>query len=399
MKLPTLKNINLKGKSVLLRIDINSPVVKGQVLDNPRFKASSKTLEELLEKGARVTIIAHQGRKGDSDFLPLKQHAEILSRYAKSNIKYIPDLFGEKARKAILSLKPSQAILLENTRAYKDETNPHLKNNHYPQFSKLFNLYVNDAFSVSHREQGSIIIPPKYLPSYIGRQFESELSALEKLTFKGNKKIAISLGGAKIEDYLQLFNLLNNKKNKLLASGVLANLLLIVKGYDLGYESKWLEEHNYNKLIPQLKKLLIKHKENIILPVDFGLNPDKNKRQDVSLEEAPFKYKIRDVGPETVEQFKREAAKSDIVFVKGPLGFSEIDNFSYGTVEFLRYLSNLSKSKKIYTIIGGGHSTTTIDKYNIPNTFNHISLSGGALIYYISGKKLPGIEAIKKSSK
>ncbi len=395
MTLKTLSQINVKNKYVLLRIDVNSPVVKGKVQDNPRFKASSKTLGEMLENGAKVAILAHQGRKGDPDFLSLAQHAEILSKYVDGEILYVDDLFGKKAKETIQSLKSGEGILLKNVRAYSEEADIK-RSGKYKSLCALFDFYVNDAFSVSHREQGSIVLPPRYLPSVMGRQFESELSALEELTLKRSKRITISLGGAKVEDYLLLFNLLNSKRNKLLASGVLANLLLLASGYDLGYESQWLKEHDYTKLIPHLKRLLRKYESQIILPVDFGLNVN-NKRQNASLEQAPFKYKIMDVGPQTAEQFKRGAAESDIIFVKGPLGFSEIQAFSSSTVEFLRYLSKLSKSKKLYTLIGGGHLTSTLAKYKIPNTFSYISLSGGALIKYLSGEKLPGLSAIKKS--
>ena len=397
MNLPTLKNLNLKESSVLLRIDINSPVVNGKILDNPRFEASVKTINYLMKNKAKITIIAHQGRKGDRDFTSLEQHAKILSKHTKSRIKYIRDIFGKKAKESILNLKSGQAIILKNVREYEDETNLKLKNNRYPEFCKFFDIYINEAFSVSHREHGSIIIPPKYLKSAIGRQFESELKALEKFKSSKEKSEAFILGGSKVEDYFPLFNFLKNKNNKLLAAGVLANLFLIAKGCNLGYENKWLKQNNYFLLIPKLNSIYNKHKNQIILPVDFVLN--SNKRENVSIEEAPFKYKIMDVGLETIELFKREIEGSDLVFMKGPLGFSELNNFSYGTVTILRHLVNLSKTKRAYTLLGGGHLTTTIEKYKIPNTFSYISLSGGALIKYISGEKLPGIEAIKKSTK
>ena len=397
MNIPTLKSLNVKNKSVLLRIDINSPVVNGKILDNPRFEASVKTINYLMKNKAKITIIAHQGRKGDRDFMSLEQHAKILSKHTKSRIKYVPDIFGEKAKEAILNLKSGQAIILKNVREYEDETNIKLKSNRYPKFSKLFNFYVNDAFSVSHREQGSIVIPPKYLTSAIGRQFESELSALEKFKSSKEKSKVFILGGSKAEDYFPLFNFLKNKNNKLLAAGVLANLFLVTKGYNLGYENKWLKQNNYLLLIPKLNSIYNKHKNQIILPVDFVLN--SNKRENVSIEEAPFRYKIMDVGLETIELFKREIGGSDLVFMKGPLGFSELDNFSYGTVTMLRHLVNLSKTKRAYTLLGGGHLTATIEKYKIPNTFSYISLSGGALIKYISGEKLPGIDALKRSKR
>lgn len=391
-QIPTLDKINVKNKLALVRLDLNSPVLKRKVSDNPRFEASSKTISYLQKNKARTIILAHQGRKGSSDFLPLKQHAKILSKYTKSKIKYIPDLFGKKSQKAIGKLKPGQAILLENVRFFKDEKDIKNKNNNYIKFSKQFDLYINDAFSVSHREQGSIIIPPKYLPSYIGLQFESELNALKKLKTKSKKRVII-LGGAKIDDYFPIFNLLKDKKTKLLPAGVLANIFLIAKGVDLGYENEWLKKHSYYPLLPKIKSIYNKYKKQIILPEDFGLITNNDKRFDVNLNQAPYKFKIFDIGKKTILQFKKEIKSADFIFMKGPMGFSEIPAFSFGTVSVLKAIS---KNKK-FSLLGGGHLTSTLKKYKIPNNFSHISLSGGALITHITGKKLPGIEAIKNS--
>ena len=399
MKLPTLKTLNVKNKSVLLRIDINSPVVNGKILDNPRFKASSKTINYLIKNKSKIIIMAHQGRKGDKDFTSLEQHAKILSKYVNKEIIYIDDLFGQKAIESITSLKPGQIILLKNVREYEDETNLNLKNNNYSAFCKLFDLYVNEAFSVSHRSQGSIIIPPKYLKGAIGLEFESEITALEKfINSKAKSKIFI-LGGSKAEDYFPLFNFLKNKNNKVLAAGVLANLFLISKGCNLGYDNQWIKEHNYLSLIPKLKEIIEKHENQIILPIDFGLADKNGKRIDVLLEDAPYKYKISDIGKKTLSLFIKNLNEADYIFMKGPLGFSEIPQFSQPTVSLLKCISNLTKKKKVFSLIGGGHLNTTIERYNIPAAFSYISLSGGALIQYISGKKLPGIEAIREIKK
>ncbi|MDO8508259.1 MAG: phosphoglycerate kinase [Nanoarchaeota archaeon] len=395
MNIPTIKNLKLKNKSVLLRIDINSPVVKSKILNNPRFEASAKTIKYLLDKDAKVTIIAHQGRKGDKDFTSLEQHAKILSKYVKSNIKYIPSLFEEKAKSSILSLKSKQAVLLKNVREYEDETNLKLKDNRYPKFCKLFDIYVNEAFSVSHRAQGSIIIPPKYLKSVIGLECESEIKALEKFKKSKAKSKVFILGGSKAEDYFPLFNFLKNKNNKLLAAGVLANLFLIAKGYNLGYESQWLKQNNFLPLIPKLKSIYTKYENQIILPLDFAFLSKEGKRVEFTLENAPFKYKIYDVGKNTLNLYKDELRYTDYIFMKGPLGFSEIREFSFPTVSLLKTISSLTKNKKLFSLLGGGHLNTTIKKHKIPKNFSYNSLSGGALIKYISGEKLPGIEAIK----
>lgn len=397
MSLKTLNQIALKNKSVLLRIDINSPVVKRKILDNPRFEASSKTIKYLIKNKAKIAIIAHQGRKGDSDFLSLKQHAKILSKYVKRKIKYIDDLFGKTATSKISLLKPGQAILLKNVRSFEDEKDISSKDNHYKEFCSQFNFYINEAFSVSHRAQGSIILPPKYLPSAMGLEFQKEFNALTKFKSSKAKTKIFILGGAKVEDYFPLFKFLKNKKNKLLAAGVLANLFLTAEGIDLGFESKCIKSHNYLPLLPKLKKLYAKYKSQIILPIDFGLLTGKGKRKDAYLEDAPFKYKIYDIGNETTRMFKKYLDKANYIFMKGPLGFSELPKFSRPTREILHYIANLTKNKRTFSIIGGGHLTTAIKEYHLQSTFSHISLSGGALIACISGEKLPGIVALEKS--
>ncbi len=401
MNLKTLDCFDFKEKKVLLRIDINSPVVRGKILDSPRFPESAKTINELSEKGAKIVVIAHQGRKDSADFLSLEQHAALLSKHTNKNIQYIDDLFGSKASDKINSLYGGEIILLKNVREFEDETNPKLKTNRYTEFCKNFDIYVNDAFPASHRAHGSIIIPPKIIPGCIGRGFERELFALQNFHLKSKKKVAFLLGGSKAEDYLCLFSILKNKNNKILASGVFANLILVAKGNNLGYETKWLKEQGYNSLMPKLKALCKKYEKQIILPVDFalnGLDPEKAKERIVkSLEEAPFREKIWDVDKNTVALFEENLKGMDSIFMKGPLGYSEIKQFSNSTVEILKFLSELSRKKKAFTLLGGGHLSTTIQEYKIQNTFSHISTSGGALIAYLAGEKLPGIIALEKS--
>lgn len=396
MKLKTLNNINVGNKLILLRIDVNSPVVNGKVLDNPRFQESAKTISFLLRKRTKIAIIAHQGRKGISDYLSLKQHSLILSKHVKKKINYIDDLFGSKAKRAILRLKVGNAILLKNVRDYDDELEINKKDNRYKRFCSLFDIYVNEAFSVSHREQGSILLPPKFLPSYAGLNMEKELRALSYFNLHSSKKAAILIGGSKVEDSLPLFNILNNKNSVILASGVLANLFLISKGINLGYENQWLKKKGYFALLPKLNKLYKKHKKQIVLPSDFAVD-NNGRRQEIFLSDFPLNKKILDVGHATTALFKKYLSESGIIFMKGPPGFSEIQRFSYSTIEILRYLSRLSQKKKIFSLLGGGHLTTSIKKYKIPNNFSHISSAGGALIAFLSGEKLPGIRALEKS--
>lgn len=392
MAIKKVSNLNIKGKRILMRIDINSSVIKGKVQDSPRLKENAKIIKNMLSKKAILVLIAHQGRKGDRDFTSLQRHAELLSKHSGKKIKYVDYLFESKGINEILKLKEGECILMKNVRFYDDEKN--LENNRYGEFSKNFDIFVNDAFSVSHRKQSSIVVPPKYIPAYMGLGMEKELNSLNKLKM-GNKGTSYLIGGTKIDDYIPIFDNLKNKRNKVLASGVLANILLVANGNDLGYENKWLKEKGYMGNLPMLKRLLNKYRNQIILPVDVAVSV-KGKRKEIGIIETPTQYKIFDVGKETVSIFKKEIEKSSAVFMKGPLGFSEMKEFSNSTVEILREISILSKKKKLYSLLSGGHLVTTADKHGIKNNFSYVSMSGGALISYISGNKLPGIEALRK---
>ena len=315
MKFKTLNDFDFKDKLVLLRIDINSPVVNRKVEDNTRFSQAAITIRELLDKKAKLVILAHQGRKGDKDFLEtLEQHAEILSSHAEKQISYLDDLFGPGILSALNSIESGEAILLKNVRCFDDESI--IENSRYPSLCRMFNIYVNDAFSVSHRKQGSIVIPPKFLPSCIGRSFEKEINALSRFKIKKDQKAVYLIGGQKIDDYLPLFNVLNNKNNKILASGVLANLFLISQGKLLGYENKWVKQQRYDKLIPKLKEIYSKYKEQIVLPIDFAVgNEDitKAERKEIQLSDFPTNDKIWDTGHKTVELFKEELKDAKII--------------------------------------------------------------------------------------
>lgn len=394
MTLKKISDINFAEKKVLIRVDINSPIVDGKVLDNPRIKDASRSIKFFSKNKAKLVIIAHQGRKGDNDFASLEQHAKLLAKYSKVKVKYIDYLFEQEAIDAINNLKSKEAIILKNVREYADEKEVDNKENKYIKFSKNFDIFVNDAFAVSHRVQASIIIPPKFIPGFIGPSLEKELSALSHFDFKDSKTVYL-IGGAKIDDYLPIFNNLKNKKNKVIASGILANLLIVAKGKNLGYENAWLSEKGYFDLIPKLKDILKKYDSQIILPIDFAIEKDK-KREEHAISDFPTSDKIWDVGKKSLDIFKKELKGADAVFMKGPLGYSEIKNFSFGTVEILKEISSLTKKKKVFSLLGGGHLTTSIERYKIPNNYSHISLSGGALIAYISKEKLPGLEALDK---
>lgn len=383
----------LKGKKVLLRLDLNSAVYKNKIIPNPRFIEHAKTLKFLSKSGAKITILAHQGRKGDKDYLKnLSQHAKLLQKLSKVKVKYVNGLFEKTSINEINKLKSGQAILLRNVRSYEDELNPNKKNNRFINFSKNFDLYINDAFSICHRNQSSITIPPKAIPSFAGPVLLKEINGADKFKSYENKKLIISLGGEKVSDYFPLFKKFAKKDTKFILGGVLANLFLQDKGVNFGYESLWMKENNYRKPFRKIKELISTKSKKLLLPQDFAVK--ETKRKEISIKDLPTNKKIKDIGKKTINDFKEVIKKADAILVKGPMGFSEIPGFEIGTVEILKEIAKRTKQKKLYSLIGGGHSTTTIEKFKIKG-FSHISLSGGALIKYLCGEKLPGLEVLK----
>lgn len=368
---------NLKGKKVLLRADLDSNYVSGKILMSERIKQAAETVKWLKKKGARVVIIAHQGRPDRGDCVSLEPHAHKLSLFTK--VKFVSDLFGEHAEKAIDQLMNGEAILLENLRKYKEEYK--LTNNKMVEnLSSWCNIYVNDAFSNSHRKHASMVGFAKVMPSYVGPLVEKELEALKKINVKHALYI---LGGAKPEDNLKLIG-----ENKVLACGLFGQMCLISKGKKLGAQEKYLKKKtvDYNK---NLKKLKTKQKK-VVTPIDFGVKVD-GKREDFELENFPSKYEIFDIGPKTLSFFIKEIKKAKSIYMKGPVGDFSTPGFSKGTFEVLKAISR----SRAFSLIGGGHLSDAIHKAGISKKkFSHVSLSGGALLSYIAGDKLPGIVAL-----
>ncbi len=316
----TLKDVNVKNKVVLLRVDLNSSVIGGKVLDSQRFKEHAETVKVLKRKGARVIILSHQGRPGGKDFTSLKQHAKILNKYVK--VKFVEDVVGEKAIKAMFSLKPGEALLLDNVRKLKEEFKPGVNTKLVKILSKIADIYVQDAFSIVHRKQSSIVSFPKVLSSYVGPVLMKELTSLNKIK-SPKKPIVYVLGGVKTKDYAPII-----KKAK-------------------------------------------KQGAILILP---------NKKQ-------------KDLLPAEIEKYSEIIKKAKTVFMKGSLGYIEDKKFQKGTLEVLKAIAS---NKKAFKVIGGGSLVTLIKSARI-NTkkFSYISLSGGALLKYLAGEKLPGLEVLK----
>ena len=380
-KIKTLEDISVEHKRVLVRVDINSDIRQGKLIPSERLTAPLQTIQELQNKKAKVVLLAHQGRPGSKDFISLRPHANFLKSKIR-NFQCIPDVIGIKAIKAIATLKPGHVLLLDNVRFVKDELNYNSKkpNKLITQLAPLFDYYINDAFSASHRAHASIVGFPKFLPSAIGRVFEGELKAVQKLNVKNALFI---LGGSKPEDNVAL---IKNRDNKILASGLFGPFCLMSMGHNLGRQNKIMK-----KELKDLSKIIRNNKKRIIMPSDLAVEQN-GKRCDLTIDEFPVNKEIYDLGVQTLEKYVEEIRKAKSIFFKGLAGLCNKPDFSVGTKILLLAIAE----SKAFTIISGGHTLTMIEKLKIPKSrFGYVSLSGGALVHYLAEGTLAGIEALK----
>ncbi len=379
-KLKTLSDLHVEGKRVLVRLDLNSDIRKGSLIPSERLTAPLETIRELQKKKAAVIILAHQGRPGSSDFTSLRPHANFL-KTKLSNFQCIPDVIGMRALHAITTLKPGQVLLLDNVRSVPDELKytkgkPNLL---LTRLAPLIDIYVNDAFSASHREHTSIVGFPSLMPSAIGRVFERELNAVKKLNI--NNALFV-LGGSKPEDNIEL---VKARKNKVLASGLFGPFCLMAQGTKLGKQNVLMKES-----LRSHSTLIRKHKAHIQVPHDLAVESN-GKRRDCPLNEFPQNKEILDLGITTIEDYAHQIMHAKAVFLKGLAGLCGKPEFSIGTEALLRAMTY----SKGFTVVSGGHTLTMIEKLNIPKSkFGYVSLSGGALIHYLAHGTLPGIEAL-----
>ena len=281
-KFLTLDDVKVEGKTVLVRVDFNSPVdpETKKILDDTRIRAHGETtLKELSEKGAKVVVLAHQGRPGDPDFIPLKQHAERLEELLGKPVKYVDDLYGEKAKRAIRELENGEILVLENTRTYPEERKSktpeeHAESDFIKALAPLADLFVNDAFSAAHRSHASVVGFTAVLPSVAGRIMERELKALSRVLESPEKPCVFILGGAKADDSLKIsqYVLKNNIADYILTGGITGHLFLVATGVDLGKPNmKLLEKQKVLGLVPGIKDLMAEYPGKIKVPVDVAV--------------------------------------------------------------------------------------------------------------------------------
>ncbi|MDP3742689.1 MAG: phosphoglycerate kinase [Candidatus Micrarchaeota archaeon] len=396
----TLDDVEVKGKTVLVRIDINSGIGEdGKIINNPRFVASGVTIKELASKGAKVVLLAHQGRPGDDEFRSLKEHAEFLSQETGLEVRFVRDVIGPVALDRIKEMRGGDVILLENVRFLAEENleadaKSASKSVYVQKLAACAEMYVNDAFSVSHRGQASLVGFPSLLPSFAGRSMQRELTAVD--TLLGHEKEAVFLlGGMKLKEVLDIISAMckHGKASKILLAGMPALLFLKAKGLNLGEKNEEIfTSHNGEEFLSLAKELWKNYLEIIATPVDVAVDID-TKRKEYSVLDLPLNYIIRDIGVKTIKNYAEIIKSAKTVFAKGVPGEFEKREFSLGTKELGKALTET----KAFTVMGGGAWSTAFKEFNLDQTkISHVSLSGGALLEALSGKKLPGVEALRQ---
>src|SRR5665647_677766 len=397
----TIDDFDTDGKTILVRVDLNSPMdPQGNILDDMRIRSHVATLKDLED--AKVVLLAHQSRPGKKDFTIMKPHAHLMSKHLGRQVSYVDDIFGTYAKTQIASMEDGDVILLENVRFYSEESlerTPTEQAKTYPikKLAPFVDIFLNDAFAVSHRSHLSVVGFTEVLPSGAGRVMEKELISLERGIKGGERPSIFVLGGAKVDDSLRVAEnvLTNGGADRVLLTGVVANAALAALGVNIGKVNlEFIKSQGYESQIEKAKVLLSKFRDKVGLPKDVALNENK-KRVEVSVSELNSdSLPINDIGLETIVDFTKEIENAKTVVLNGPAGVSEIADFALGTHEIIK-----AATKSEFSIIGGGHITAEVAHLGLEHRFSHISTGGGACIDYLAGVKIPGVEALKSAAK
>jgi len=400
-RLPTLRDIDITGKKVFMRIDINVPIDPETltILDDRRIRVHAKIIREVVEKYNPALVLAsHQGRPGEPDFTTLEKHAELLRKYSGLDINFVEDVIGPKAREEIRELKPGEVLLLDNLRLVSEEVieaSPEKQSYTIMvrRLAPLFDVYVNDAFATAHRSQPSIVGFPLVLPSAIGPLFEKEINALKKVFDNYESPRIFVLGGAKVSDMLRVIeNLAVNKlADRILTTGLVAQVFLVAKGVDIGKENmKLLEERGVLPLIPRARRILLKGAP-IETPIDFKVLV---KNDVVNKHVGAVEGLIADIGDATINMYSEFIREARVVVMRGPAGVIEDERFRKGTEMLLK----AALESSAFVLIAGGHLGSMVGDDVISERV-HVSTAGNAILLYLSGEVLPAIKALELSAK
>ena len=404
----TVDDFLVNGKTILLRVDINSSINpdNGEILDDTRIKRHSNTVQELAKWGAKIVILAHQSRPGKLDFVDLKEHAKRMSRIINKDITFVPDIYGEKAIKAIKNLKKSDVIMLDNVRFDDEEIKlktyngtdfkPQAKAKMVEKLAPLADFFINDAFAAAHRCQPSLVGFSEKLPAIAGRVMQRELDYLGKAIDSGPEPRIALLGGSKAADSVKIAkNFIDKGINHVLTGGVVSNIFLIASGKDIGKPSTEFIKQNIpdsDDVIRQAKKLVKEHSDKIEIPIDVAVN-NEGIRYGIKTEELPNENPLYDIGLDTLVKYIQTIEKAGTVIVNGPMGVFENPEFAAGTHEIFSAVAN----SDALTVIGGGETVMAFNQMDLASKVEHLSTGGGSCISFMSGEIMPALEAMRQS--
>jgi phosphoglycerate kinase len=419
LKIRPFTELALAGKTVIFRPDINSPVdpATKRIVNTNRIEKTVPTLNLLLERGAKVALIAHQGDTLDyQNLIPLAEHAEILSRLTGKRISYIDDVCGPAAQAAVKALSPGEAVILGNLRYLAEEISTFetvvklsaqemTKTWLVRSLAPLADYYVNDAFAAAHRNAPSMVAFQELLPSAGGIQLMEEYTALKSVMDNPKRPCVYVLGGAKISDAFDMMRkvLTEGSADHILTAGVTGIVMHLARGEDFGpVVTKFLADRSLDVFIPEAKALLEEFGDRYVLPVDFAYDANATqstagaspqRRAEAPIAALPKDRMFPDVGHRTIELFKEYIAAAGSIFVNGPAGMYEHEPWSDGTREIWRAIA----AAPGYTVIGGGDTISAATKFTDLSKYGYVCTGGGAMVRFLAGKRLPLIEAMEKA--
>jgi phosphoglycerate kinase len=383
----SLKDFNFQGKRVLLRCDFNVPIKDGKVLDDFRIKRTLPTLLYLKKSGAKIILLSHLGRPSTkTKKFSLAPVASKLEELLKEKVKFSKTCISKKLKKEIKKLKPGEILLLENLRFEKgEEANDE---NFAKSLAELGDVYVSEAFSVVHRNHASVAILPKLLPHFVGFDFLKEIEVLSQVLENPQHPLVVIIGGTKIASKIKIAERFLKIADHLLLGGYLAHIILRVKGICIG--KPWPEE----EVVKIIKNLDLTNPK-LHLPVDVIVSPDQTGEiytRQTSLGSVRKEEEIFDIGKETIQSFREILKPAKTIFWAGPLGYCEREKFSQGTKQVAEIVV---RNYEAYKVVGGGDTISALRKFNLLDKFSFVSTGGGAMLAFLAGKKLPGLEALK----
>jgi len=385
-------NLVLKGKKVIVRVDLNVPMKNGSITEVSRIIKVLPTLKLLIEKEAKIIILSHIGRpKGKVvNGMSLEPISKKLADLLNVEVLFNKNEINEKTLVEINKIPNGSVMMMENIRfCEKEEQNDY---SFSKKISNLGDIYVNDAFSCSHRAHSSIEGITKYIPSYCGLQFLEEINALKKITSEIIKPVTCIIGGSKISTKIKIISNLIKIFDNIIIIGGMGNAMLKNTGINIG---KSVCDDGYKNLVGEILEKSKTYNCSIYYPLDVVVSKELNGNGTIKeINEVNNDEMILDIGPKTIASIKKIINNSNTVLWNGPAGYFENPNFANGTKEILEIIANKKSKDKIYSVAGGGETVAVINKFNKSDSFNFISTAGGAFLEYLEGKELPGIKAL-----